>query len=471
MPKKLTTDIFIERAKIIHNDKYDYTLSVYTGAHKKILITCKHHGDFLQSPDHHLRGRGCVLCGPDKHRETCQANYGVDNPLQSSIIKQKHRETCQANYGVDNPLQSSIIKQRIKELHIKNHNVPHQSQKHLTLQTIELMNSVNFLSEQHHDNKFTVFKIAEILGVNHSALCAKFNKFNIKILRFKQSQGERDICKILTDCNIAFICNARDIIPPLELDIFLPDYNIAIEFNGVYWHSELQGINSKYHLTKTLRCKQLNIRLIHIFDSEWQIHSDIVRSRILSILQKNSTIFARKSKIVSVSNSKAIEFFNNTHIQGYTSAKINLGLEYNNELVAVMSFGKSRFNKHVEWELIRYSNKLNYSVVGGAGKLFNNFIKNYDPTSVISYSDKRWNTGELYLQLGFKYSHSSSPNYFYFNINYPNTLISRQQFQKHKLKNILEVFDENLSEWQNMINNNYDRIWDCGNDVFIWKVN
>ncbi len=133
-----------------------------------------------------------------------------------------------------------------------------------------------------------------------------------------------------------------------------------------------------------------------------------------------------------------------------------------------MSFGKSRYSKKYEWELIRFCNKLNYNVVGGASRLFKHFIKTYDPNNIISYCDIRVFTGELYEKLGFSYSHTSKPDYFYF--KKPNyTLYSREMFQKHKLKNLLEIYDETLTEKENMFNNGYRRIWDCGNKVYIWK--
>ena len=134
-----------------------------------------------------------------------------------------------------------------------------------------------------------------------------------------------------------------------------------------------------------------------------------------------------------------------------------------------MSFGKTRFNINYEWELLRYCNKLNTSVVGGASKLFKNFLKENNPESVISYSDKSFNTGNLYNMLGFEYSHTSSPNYKYISER-DNLILSRYQCQKHKLSNLLkDNFDENLTETENMYNNGFHKIFDCGNDVWIYN--
>ena len=142
---------------------------------------------------------------------------------------------------------------------------------------------------------------------------------------------------------------------------------------------------------------------------------------------------------------------------------MRLGLFYKNRLVAVMTFGKPRFNKKFSWELIRYATLFNFNIVGGAGKLLNYFKHNYSG-SIITYADRRWSEGNLYKKLGFDFKGYTKPNYFYTK----NLLrLSRYKCQKHKLKNLLkENFDPNLSEHQNMNNNKFYKIWDCGNMIF-----
>jgi hypothetical protein len=131
-----------------------------------------------------------------------------------------------------------------------------------------------------------------------------------------------------------------------------------------------------------------------------------------------------------------------------------------------MTFGKSRYNKNYQYELIRFCNKINTVVTGGASKIFKYFIRNYNPESLISYADLRYSNGALYEKLGFAKLKSSNPNYFYFHKSSTPKLMSRVQFQKHKLKDKLDIYNESLSEYRNMLNNGYDRIWDCGNGVY-----
>jgi hypothetical protein len=130
-----------------------------------------------------------------------------------------------------------------------------------------------------------------------------------------------------------------------------------------------------------------------------------------------------------------------------------------------MSFGKNRFASDVEWELIRFASKQNVNVVGGASKIFKHFRNNYEG-GIVSYSDRRYSVGNMYKTLGFQFSHFSQPNYFYFKDSL--NLESRQKYMKHKLPNLLEKFNSSLTEWENMVVNGYNRIWDCGNSV--WKI-
>lgn len=131
-----------------------------------------------------------------------------------------------------------------------------------------------------------------------------------------------------------------------------------------------------------------------------------------------------------------------------------------------MTFGKCRFDKKHEWELLRFCNKLGYHIPGAAGKLLKYFEQNYQPKSLVSYADRRWSRGKVYEALGFIKNHSSSPNYWYFDNNGSGDLLSRVNFQKHMLKDKLEIFDESKTEVENMRANGYRRIFDCGNLVY-----
>jgi endogenous inhibitor of DNA gyrase (YacG/DUF329 family) len=252
-----------------------------------------------------------------------------------------------------------------------------------------------------------------------------------------------------------------------ELDCFIPEKNIGIEFDGLYWHSELSGNKDRnYHLDKNIFFSKKGYNILHIFENEWLTKQEIVKSVIKSKLGiTENRIYARKCEIREVNNKEKNLFLNENHLQGEDRSKVKLGLYYDNELVSLLTLGKPRFNKKYHWEIIRFSNKLNISVIGGFSKLLKRFRKENNG-SIITYADKRYSNGDLYKNNGFTELHDSKPNYFYVK---NNIIFSREKFQKHKLNNLLENFNSELTEWENMQLNNYDRIWDCGNKVFVLK--
>ncbi len=203
-----------------------------------------------------------------------------------------------------------------------------------------------------------------------------------------------------------------------------------------------------------------------IFDHERKdsIKMKIWKSMINAKKNNVTKIYARKCEIKHISYGEAAIFMNNNHIQGEVSHSVAYGLFYKEELVSVMSFGKSRYNKNYEYELLRYANKLNIAVIGGAGKLLNAFILEYSPKSIISYANLRFSEGKLYEKLNFTFLYKSTPNYFYIK---DNIIYSRIQAQKAKLSKLLENFNPNLSESENMKINGFKKITDRGNLVYV----
>jgi hypothetical protein len=177
-------------------------------------------------------------------------------------------------------------------------------------------------------------------------------------------------------------------------------------------------------------------------------------------------IYARKCEIIEVDNKTKDDFLNINHLQGMNNSKIKLGLKFKGKLVSIMTFSKPRFNKNYEWELVRFCNLLNHSVVGGATKLLNYFIKNYNPKNLISYANLRYSNGNLYKKMGFVFKSYTPPSYVYIK---NDKIVSRFTCQKKRLSKMLEHFDENKTETKNMADNGYRKMWDCGTMLFVYK--
>jgi hypothetical protein len=267
--------------------------------------------------------------------------------------------------------------------------------------------------------------------------------------------------------------NNRITLSGLELDIYIPLKNLAIEFNGLYWHSEVAGGKNKYyHLNKTLECKKINIKLIHIFGDEWNYKPEIVKSKLKHLLMcDKEKVYARKCEIKIINYNTSADFLKSHHLQGDDRSSLQLGAYYKEELVAVMTFGKLRLalgNKTTTnnvYEMYRFCTSK--SVVGIGSKLLTYFIKTYNPDKIISYADRRWSDeNSFYPKIGFKLVGNTPSNYWYFNSN--NVRHHRFNFRKDQLSKKLKTFDPKLSEWQNMQLNGYDRIWDCGHYKYEW---
>lgn len=366
--------------------------------------------------------------------------------------------------------KNRIIQQR-QNTYYQRHGVHHRLQQGISPESLNKLSNKEWMFDQHISQQKTAVKIAEDLQVGITTATNWLHRHDIPIQIYRSSQVERDIVNFISTLvpSSSIHTNDRKSIQPLELDIYLPNFNLAFEINGVFWHGEGKGKGSKYHINKTNICKHQGIRLVHVLDSEWLQKRHIIESRIANMIGKSQKIHARSCKVVQLSPQEANTFMDEHHLQGKSISSIRCGLVHKEKLVACMTFSKSRFNNNYQYELVRFANMCGQTVVGGAGRLFSHFVKGYKPKSIISYSDKRWNIGNLYKQLGFSLTHVSPPGYKYFATNSPLKLYSRQRFQKHKLCNELSLYDPNLSEWENMQNNGFDRIWDCGTDVYGWK--
>lgn len=267
----------------------------------------------------------------------------------------------------------------------------------------------------------------------------------------------------------------RRTIKPYELDIYIPDKKVAIEYGAVVWHAE-DYKGSSYHATKQKRCHELGITLLTVFDVDWsdKTKRKIIKGRIKSALGVvDRSIYARKCSVSEISREQAKEFLTVNHLQGYRPAMIHVGLFENRtgELVSAASFGKPRFNGHYEWEVLRLSSKQGVSVVGGLSKVLAFFEKLVEPTSMISYADLRWGTGKSYESAGFKFSHRTAPARWYAHKSGTDgRLIHRMAVQRHKLPDLLgEGFNPSESATANLTKNGYVAVADCGNNVYIWK--
>lgn len=345
-----------------------------------------------------------------------------------------------------------------------------------TQEQIDAVKSRENLIKFLNGRKPTLTELAKMLGITYSHLIMRVkNKFEIDDLIDKHrmySQPETDLYNYISSLTSdTIIRNDRTQLAGKELDIWIPSKRIAIEFNGTYWHSDIR-LGNTYHQQKTIQCIQNRIRLIHIFEYEW---NDIEKqARIKNFLSdligtNKKEIYARNTEIKTLDSETAKMFEETYHLQGSANSTVNLGLYNNDELVGLMTFGKPRFNNNFEWELIRLCYKTGTVVIGGTEKLFKHFINNYKPKSVISYCDISKFDGNTYLKLGFETSQSAltAPNYIWVSPE-RDLVLTRYQTQKQKL---LDMGYEEFGNTETEIMENLDfiKVSDCGNLRFEWK--
>lgn len=243
----------------------------------------------------------------------------------------------------------------------------------------------------------------------------------------------------------------RSVIAPYELDIFAPEHSLAIELNGMFWHQE---IGPSYHLNKTELCEEQSIRLIHVF--EWELENpEKLSSLFMSATGKSKRIHARKCALIELLPSESRVFMESNHLQNNVGASYRLGLTYENELVAAMTFGKPRFSSFDGVELLRYCSKLGTTVVGGESKLFENAKKMYGFTDVISYCNRSKFTGKGYEAIGFVHTRNTPPSYWWV----------------HKHGDVLPRYKTQMKdEVVTMQSKGYGRVYDCGNKVYEWHA-
>lgn len=418
----------------------------------------------------------------EKIRQTTLVKFGVDNPSKSPVVRNRVRETVIGRYGVDHVFKDDTVKKKIELTNLERWGFTRPSQNEIVKDKIRKSREKSFLGSMDADNPcmesvvgeyensdITISGLAKKLGVNQTTLRNYLVKNGVTIRQTQVSYEEKLLSDSISDMGVHVVRNTRVVIPPKEIDIWIPSHNLGIEYHGVYWHSDAAPKSVKTtHIEKAKLAKDAGISLLQFFSNEVEMKGDIIESIVMSRLGKNRRVYARQTEVRKITRSTYEDFCIKNHLQGYGVAKFRYGLYHGDELVSIMSFSKSRYTKDCDFEMVRYCSLIGHTVVGGASKLFKAFMRDVNPSSIVSYADARISDGGLYDTLGFSFSHWSQPNYFYTKDFI--TLESRIKYQKHKLKYVLDTFDSCLSESENMKANGYHRVYDAGNLVYKWKV-
>lgn len=484
---KLTTEDFISAVEKKFPGQFIFDKTIYINQRTSVILTCKKHGDITVIPKKFLEGCGCEHCKKEKMQQ-------FRDDFEARARKVHTVEECldySESVYINNHTNIKIICHKLDEYGFEHGEFLQTPAHHLSGEGCPKCNGhikmtgEDFVvrSKKLHGDNFTYFP-DKYNGYNENTeikcnVCGKvFSQTPHNHLKGEGcpycvgniSKPESDISNFISKYVEIDKNNRKILSNSKEIDILIPSKNIAFEYDGLVWHSEKFGKDKNYHLNKTKECLKNGIYLYHIFEDEWIYNRYIVESRIKNILGvTENKIYARKCKIKEISSNDSSLFLKLNHLQGDCKSKYRYGLFYNDELVSVMTFGHLRKNlgnhgDENEFELLRFCNKLNTSVVGGASKLLKYFISTINPDRIISYADKRWSNGSLYKILGFKHIKDSEPGYFYI---FGQRRENRFKYRKDAL--VRQGFDKNKTEHEIMLERGIYRIYDCGMMVFEMK--
>jgi len=410
---------------------FDYSKVVYVNAHTKVEIVCPEHGSFWQTPTNHIYGKGCPKC---KHAAT---------GARSKKTKEQFVQDAIAVWG-----------DRF------DYNAVHYVDSHTP---------VDIMCKEHG-----VFKQTPTNHLGGQVSCTKCNH--------TKSAGEAAIADFLSQFTTV-VQRDRTLIGPKELDIYLPEHNLAVEYCGMYWHSHSdrddERKNKGKHAEKFRLCAAKGVRLITLYETEWLERPQAVKRMLRNAIGRSrGRVMARKCEIGRPAPQEARAFYERYHPQGGAGAGEHYGLYWKGNLVACMRFSFGGNDRGVgakqrQWTLSRYATRV--TVPGGAGRLFKAFLKDVDPPTVKSFSDNRWFSGDMYPALGFDLEAEVPPDYQVWSMKLglrPKPHYQRRQLQQRlKDHGVGEVFDPETdlrTEAEMTYLMGARRIYDCGKRRWQW---
>lgn len=441
-----------------------------------------------------------------KSKATCLKKYGTEYAVASDAVRQKAKQTNLKRYGTESSFASDIVKQKIKQTNLKRYGVENSGGAPIARQKametcLKRYGDKNYNNrKKSNDTYLSTLQITKPFVLKYTEdmewvckcphpECNKCEEKQYIIpsgIYYDRNKYNRETCTILHPINdneswpekeireyivsLGFECEKNtNILNGKELDIYIPEKKIAIEFNGCYWHSSKHKTPS-YHYDKWKTCFDAGIQLITIWEDWWVNDKEKCKNLIRSKLGiYKERLYARKCIVKEISVKDSKDFCNKFHIQGASPASIHIGLFHGEELVSVMTFAKQRQGigngKIKPWELVRYCSGTNH-VIGGAGKLFKYFIRKYNPEQIVSYSSNDISLGGVYKALGFQFKRQNKSSYWY--IGYDMKRYHRYSFNKFHLKK-MGYDTEHLTEAQIMNELPYLKIYDSGTTTWEWK--
>ena len=420
----------------------------------------------------------------ERVKKTNLERYGVEYSFQADLVKGKIKATNLDRYGVDNPSKSDVIKSKIVKSNRKNLGVDYPMQSKEVMDKSRVTSLEKYGTEYPNQSDIVKSKIdastLEHYGVNR--VC-KLDEFKQKVvdtnrerygvdytcliysgkLKGNDSSYNRSFAELLDSNNITY--EREFLLQKYSYDFKVGD--TLIEINPTATHNTRfspygkNRIDTNYHRDKSELARDSGYNVIHVF--EWDNED-----KIINLLKHRDTVYARNCDVRVVNDIDTNKYLDMYHLQGTCRGqKIRLGLYHNNQLVSLMTFGKSRFNKNCEYELLRYCS--HYNVVGGAEKLFKYFVDNYKPNSIVSYCDTSKFSGKVYDALGFKYIKTNSPRKHWYSLKEKRHITDGLLLSQGYDRLFKESHGKGTSNEELILSRGYLPVYDCGQSTYIWR--
>lgn len=406
-----------------------------------------------------------------RRKQTNIQKYGFENVSLNKDIQTKRNSTMQERYGSNSPLGNAEIISKVKQTNLRRYNVEYalsnpEIRKRVQAGLEKALGVKNCMLLPEVKAKLVKTSM-ERHGVPNGGMSAQAKESYFKTIEANgtgyQSKCEKEIMDWITSLGLA--CKQSHIggADPKQLDIKIPELNLAIEYNGLYWHNEANNkMTPQYHLNKTNLCKDKGIRLIHIFDYEWETRQSQVKSFLLSALGKNRfKVFARKCTVKKITNKEANLFLNQYHILGSAKIKQAYGLFHGSELLQVVTIGLHHRNNK-EYVLNRFCGKTDYTVIGGLSKL--TAVASLDYGTISTWIDLRFSDGSNWVKAGWEIKKTLKPDYFYFDST-KSKMVSKQS----RMKSVVKT-PAGMTEHQHALQDKLYRVYDCGKIKLTFKL-
>ena len=400
----------------------------------------------------------------EKRRQTNIKENGYEFPMQDQKIREKTSETVFERYGVRSVLQRPDIRDaaRLKKKQSSWYKIRADIANYSPLFTFDEFVSntdSNFYWKWKCQRCGNIFQSRYDDG--HHTVCRKCHPFKSHVI---DSKGEHEIIDMLSHYFKDIIHQDRTILNPKELDVLVKEKNVAFEFDGLYWHSEEYKPND-YHLMKTKMCKLKGVKLIHVFESEWKSMRQIAESyvkRAVGVFDKSfDACDLRCQKIIS---EDALHFYKENDIDVHKRHLDNsYGFFDGDNLIAAYSICINDSKA----KIVKFATRLHTDIVNIIEQM-TQCIFSIEGVNEIEISvDRRWSDGSDFLNAGYRLTSVSEPDFYYVNTNDEEWVHQpSDKFRKQFVMNVLgKSFDNSKSQEQNLADNGFIRIYDCGQIV------